>query len=132
MGKDRIQTMVNRFTINGVTYTAKPFDFGLTCDLETYGVSISEARKKGMSFMRAYFAICADLDLEDASAEIQEHLINGGTFEGLSNAIKKEMNNSDFFQAMAEQRKASEEQDTSESEAESATEKKRGRKPTAK
>ena len=124
--------MVNRFTVNGITYTAKPFDFGTTCDLETYGVSISDARKKGMSFIRAYFAICADIDLEDAAEELQEHLINGGTFEELTAAMKKEMNNSDFFQAMAEQRKAAEEQDASESETQSGAEKKRGRKPTAK
>ena len=117
--------MVNRFSVNGVFYTAKPFDFGLICDLEEIGVSITNAEKMGMSFIRAYFAICAGIDKEEASRRIQEHMINGGNLDDISNALTKEMNDSDFFRALSEKNKAGADENTPEG----TTEKKRGRKP---
>ena len=121
--------MVNRFTVNGVTYTAKPFDFDLVCDLEAYGVSISSFRNMGMSLLRAYFAICADLDKEDSAKEIQEHLVKGGNLDDISNAMAKEMDASDFFRALANRREENEDENPTESEAEKP---KRGRKPIEK
>lgn len=125
--------MVNRFTVNNVTYTAKPFDFGMICDLETMGVSLSDADKKGMSFIRGYFAVCADMDKEDAALEIQNHLVNGGSLDDISNAMAKEMNESDFFRAIAKKHETGTDKNPSTSEADSAiqTEKKRGRKPAS-
>ena len=120
--------MVNRFTVNNVTYTAKPFDFGMICDLETMGVSIADADKKGMSLVRGYFAVCADLDKDDAAKEIQEHLINGGALDDISDAMAKEMNDSDFFRAIAKKHETGTNENTTKSETEN-TEKKRGRKP---
>ena len=119
--------MVNRFTVNNVTYTAKPFDFGMICDLESVGVSIAEADKKGMSLIRGYFAICADLDKDDAAKEIQDHMIKGGTLDDITNAMTKEMNDSDFFRAMAKKSQSGEETNVGTSETEKP---KRGRKPT--
>lgn len=115
---------MNRFTVNGVTYTAKPFDFGMVCDLEGVGVSIANASKMSMSFIRGYFAVCADLDKDEAAALIQEHMMNGGTLDDISNAMAKEMNDSDFFRALSNKTDAGTEENHPE-----GAEKKRGRKP---
>ena len=98
----------NRFTVNGVTYTAKPFDFDLICDLEDMGVSIEKIDKMPMSLIRAYFAICADTEPRIASSWIQAHMAKGGKLEDITNAMAKEMNDSDFFRSLGK----TEEQET--------------------
>lgn len=90
----------NRFTLNGVTYTAKPFDFDLICDLEDMGVSFEKIDKMPMSLVRAYFAICAETSKEQAAALIQNHMIKGGKLDDLSDAMAKEMDESDFFRSL--------------------------------
>ena len=90
----------NRFTVNGVTYTAKPFDFDMVCDLEDMGVTFERIDKTPMSLIRAYFAICANMSKERAAALIQNHMINGGKLDDVTSAMSKEMENSDFFRAL--------------------------------
>lgn len=92
----------NRFTVNKVTYTAKPFDFDLVCDLEDMGVTFERIDKMPMSLIRAYFAICADVSKEQAAELIQKHLIDGGKIDDITEPMAKEMNDSDFFRALAE------------------------------
>ena len=92
----------NTFIVNGVTYTAKPFDFDLICELEDMGVTFERIDKMPMSLIRAYFAICAGTDKEQASALIQNHMIKGGKLDEVTNAIGKEMENSDFFRALSQ------------------------------
>ena len=92
----------NTFIVNGVTYTAKPFDFDLICELEDMGVTFERIDKMPMSLIRAYFAICAGTDKEQASALIQNHMIKGGKLDDVTNAIGKEMENSDFFRALSQ------------------------------
>lgn len=92
---------MNRFTINGKTYIAKPFDFNTVCDLEECGVPIAEMKKKPTATARAYFSLCFDGEKDDAGAEIEQHMINGGTLNELIQAMLTEMNNSDFFQAIS-------------------------------
>lgn len=91
---------MNRFTVNNKQYTAKPFDVNMICDLEDYGVSLDDMKKKAMSMIRAYFAICADLDKDSAGIEIQQHLISGGKFDSITVPMGKEMEESDFFRAL--------------------------------
>ena len=90
----------NRFTVNGVTYTAKPFDFDLVCDLEDMGVTFERIDKMPMSLIRAYFAICANTDKMQAAALIQNHMMNGGKLDDVTDAMSKEMESSDFFRAL--------------------------------
>lgn len=97
--------MANTFTINGKKYTAKPFDFNLVCDLEEAGVPVSEMKKKPTATARAYFALCYDGDKEDAGTEIEQHMINGGDLKDLMSSMMKEMNASDFFQALSKNKK---------------------------
>ena len=90
----------NRFTVNGVTYTAKPFDFDLICELEDMGVTFDRIEKMPMSLIRAYFALCANVDKQEAADMIQKHMISGGKWDDISDAMGKEMVNSDFFRAL--------------------------------
>lgn len=92
---------MNRFTINGVVYDAPKFDFNTVCDFEESGISIAEAKKKPTSMIRAYFALLFDGDKDAAGKELEKHMISGGSFEELTNAMLKEMNESDFFRALA-------------------------------
>ena len=91
---------MNKFTINGVTYKAPPFDFNLVCDLEEAGVSLAEAQDKPQAVIRAYFAVLIDGDKKTAGRELSQHMINGGTFDELTDAMLKEMDESDFFRAI--------------------------------
>ena len=92
----------NRFTVNKVTYTAKPFDFDLVCDLEDMGVTFERIDKMPMSLIRAYFAICADVSKEQAAELIQKHLIDGGKIDDITEPMAKEMNDSDFFRSLSQ------------------------------
>ena len=92
----------NRFTVNKVTYTAKPFDFDMVCELEDMGVTFERIEKMPMSLIRAYFALCAGVSKEQAAELIQKHLISGGKLEDITEPMAKEMNDSDFFRALSE------------------------------
>lgn len=91
---------MNKFTVNGVTYVARPFDFNLLCDLEDMGSSANNLGNNTMSTARTYFALCSGLDKVSAGAELQAHIIKGGNFAELIDVMLKEMDESDFFQAM--------------------------------
>lgn len=91
---------MNTFTINKTKYEAKPFDFNLVCDLEDMGVSLEEMGKKKMSMVRAYFALCAGKGSEFAGKELNAHFVGGGKLDDIVEAMNKEMEVSDFFQAL--------------------------------
>lgn len=91
---------MNTFEVNGTTYQAKPFDFNLICDLEDMGISIEEMDTKRMSMIRAYFAICAGKDSKFAGSELNAHFVGGGKLNCIAEAMSKEMDISDFFQAL--------------------------------
>lgn len=86
--------------INGKTYTPVELDFNTVCKLEDMGVSIVDMQNKNMSLIRAYAAICMDVDNEAAGTEIQEHVIGGGDFKEIADAFGKEVEKSGFFQAL--------------------------------
>lgn len=92
----------NRFAVNKVTYIAKPFDFDMVCELEDMGVTFERIDKMPMSLIRAYFAICAGVSKEQAALLIQQHMINGGKLDDITDPMAKEMNDSDFFRALSE------------------------------
>lgn len=92
--------MNKKFKINEKEYIAKPFDFNLVCDLEDYGFSLEELGTKKIKAVRAYFALCAGMSIEEAGNEIQAHVVKGGSMEELGNILGEEMEKSDFFQAI--------------------------------
>lgn len=88
---------MNVFTVNGNEYKAADFDFNLICDLEDMGYPLEQVQDKPVSTLRAYFALCAGVSIADAGNEIGEHLKNGGKMDDVLNAMKKAMDESDFF-----------------------------------
>lgn len=123
--------MINRFTVNGVTYNAKPFNFKMLVDLNKFGIKTTEIQKMDMALLNAYFAICAEVDEDEAAEIIEEHVINGGDFDDITTSMTKEMEESDFFRALANKAKAGEGTNHPQGREESEAEKpKRGRKPS--
>ena len=88
------------FEINKKKYSAKAFTFNMVCELEEMGISLQDASKKPMRTARAYFAICSGLDDETAGQEMEQHIINGGTFDEIIKIMADEMENSDFFRSL--------------------------------
>lgn len=97
------------FEINGKPYKAHKVDFNLVCNLDDMGIAIDSLGSKQMSTIRAYFAICSGMSLEEAGIEIQEHIINDGTLDELITCFLKEVEESDFFRKLAQN---SEKEDT--------------------
>lgn len=92
---------MTEFTINKKSYTAAPFDFNLICNLEDMGISLEKIADKPMAMLKAYFALSAKESLEFAGKEIESHIINGGSFDEICNAMNKEIEESDFFQNLS-------------------------------
>lgn len=84
-------------TLNGKTFKAVEFDFNTVCDLAEMGVQMDQIGRNPMSAMRAYIAICLHSTKEVAGALIQDHIINGGTLDDISQILIEKMENSDFF-----------------------------------
>ncbi len=87
-------------TINGKKYTAKELDFNFLCILGEQGIEISEISKKILPTMRAYVAYCMNTDMDIAGSEINNHIINGGSFEELADIFNEKAEESDFFRAL--------------------------------
>lgn len=100
--------MAKAFKINEKTVMAKPFDFNTICDLEDRGINIANLTGSGIGLVRAYVSICMGTTVAEAGAEIQDHVINGGNLNEINEILAKEMNESDFFQAIAKQNEAQE------------------------
>lgn len=88
------------FKVNGKNYTAKAFDFNTVCDLDEMGIGIESLGDKPMSLMRAYFSLCSGLSIERAGNEIEKHITSGNTLDELADAMKKEIEESDFFRSL--------------------------------
>lgn len=93
----------------GKEYKIPEIDFDTVCELEDAGISLSDIgkpKKKTMSIVRAFVKLATGLESEEVSALVEEHLINGGGFEGIFEEITKALEESRFFQKMAERAKA--------------------------
>lgn len=93
---------MNTFKVNGIEYKAKPFDFNLVCDLEDMGITLNNMSGRNTSLIRAYFGICSGLSKEKAGKEIEQQFIKYGDLNEISEALDKEMKNSDFFHVLTE------------------------------
>lgn len=97
------------FTLNGKTYPREELGYNSLCDFEEMGISISDIKDKSMSFIRAYIAMCLNVDPKVAGKEIEAHLMNGGTMKVITDAVNDAVENSGFFRALQK----GEEQETS-------------------
>lgn len=92
--------MVKLFVINNKQYRAREFDFNFLCDLEEQNLSLEDIDKKPMSLIRAYLAFSANITKEQAGAEIEAHLENGGAFNDVVDVMSAQMQDSGFFRSI--------------------------------
>ena len=95
-------------TINGKFYREAELDFNTVCEMENMGVSIQNIDDNIMSAARAYAAICMHKPLRVAGAEIEAHIVNGGSLADILEPFNKKAEESGFFQAL--RKKAEEDQ----------------------
>lgn len=91
-------------TVNGKSYQAKEVDFNFICRLELDGIEFSKIDKNYMNLIKSYVAYCMNIDTEDAGKEIEQHLINGGSFNDFNDIITQKMEDSDFFRALGQKK----------------------------
>lgn len=91
---------MKKFTINNIEYNYKNISFDIMCQLEDLGTQPGDIFVKPMNFVRAYFAVLADIDLASASKEIETHMTAGNTLSQLLDLINDDLENSDFFQGI--------------------------------
>ena len=87
-------------TINGKFYKDAELDFNTVCEMENMGVSIQNIDDNIMSAARAYAAICMRKPLRLAGAEIEAHIVNGGSLADILEPFNKKAEESGFFQAL--------------------------------
>ncbi len=92
---------MEKFTINGRTYQAKEIDFNFVCLLEVEGIELAKMGKSFMNILKVYAAYCMDADSEYAGSEINQHIINGGKLDDLTEIVSAKMDESDFFRAIS-------------------------------
>ena len=72
-----------KFVINGTEYEGAKYDYNTHCDMKDMGVDISKFTKNPEGIIRAYLAVSSGMDLRMAGDEINEHIINGGSLDGI-------------------------------------------------
>lgn len=89
--------------INGKNYKEAAIDFNAICELDDMGIKMFELKKvNALKLARGYFALCmggAQME-EIAGNEINQHIINGGNLESITEAFSKAVEESGFFQAL--------------------------------
>lgn len=89
----------NSVNVNNKSIIVKPIDFEAICALEDLGFDIANVRKKLFGSYRCVLAYNADISLEEASKEIENHIKNGGKLNDLYPFVEAILN-SDFFKSM--------------------------------
>lgn len=103
------------FTINNKQYNSVPFEFETMCQFEERGIEAEEiGNKKTFSVIKAYFSMCSGLPDVIAGQEINSHVINGGDFVEIREVMEKEMDKSDFINAILNRAKNTEVSQTEE------------------
>lgn len=88
------------FNFNGKAYKAVPFNFNTICDLEGYGVSLGDISEKPVSTVRAYFALCGHMSVDEAGAELEAGIVNGEAMNGIMDVMQEQIADSGFFHAI--------------------------------
>lgn len=86
--------------INDKEYKVPEFTFGTMCELENYGMSLTSINEKPLSAIRAFAALVIG-NKEKADAELEQHLVNGGDFEGIAKDMMTALSSSGFFRSIA-------------------------------
>lgn len=92
---------MKEFTLNGKKYDAIRITFNDVCDLQDMGVDLTKITKlNALPTMRAIISLAFGKDRELAGQEIEQHIINGGSIEDLTEIVKDAVEDSGFFKAL--------------------------------
>lgn len=94
---------MEKFTVNGKTYFAKDLNFEYLVELDKHDIKV--ANITGAAAINCFFAYCSGMDEKQASDEISQHIINGGSLDDIVGAYAKALEDSGFFRALMEQTK---------------------------
>lgn len=89
---------MEKFEVNGKTYFARDLDFEFLVNLDKNGVSMEKIG--GLAAVNCFLAFCGRMSEDKASKEITDHMINGGTLDGIVEIYTKCLQESDFFRAI--------------------------------
>lgn len=92
--------MKNYVTINGKDYKVPEVDFDAICQLEENGVyllNMDPNERKIGTMIRAIVAWVMGVDNATASAELSEHIRNGGNIMEIANAVTEAIGDAGFF-----------------------------------
>lgn len=92
--------MREKLTINGKDYKPAEMTFNNVCRMEELGVPLEVMDERGLSVLRAYFALCGGFTRATAGAEIEKHIIAGGNLEELADCLGEACEESGFFRAL--------------------------------
>lgn len=89
-------------TINGKYYKDVDMDFNTVCEMESMGVPITSIEGNVLSAARAYAAICMHKPLKAAGAEIEAHVLAGGSMKDIYEVFGRKVEESGFFRSLRE------------------------------
>ena len=96
---------MNTITINNKTVVIKPINFAAICELEEFGFSVTGIKDKTFSSIRAAVAYHMGVGIDQASTEIESHILNGGILSDFFPLVEA-ITESDFFQNLTQNARA--------------------------
>lgn len=94
---------MNTIHINGKSYASAEMTFNNVCRMEEMDAPITMGAKVSFSMIRAYLALCMNTTKEKAGEELELHVVNGGDFDELAEAMSQAIEDSDFFRKLSEE-----------------------------
>ena len=88
--------------IDGKTYRAAELTFNNVCLMEEMDAPITRTSKVSFSLLRGYLALCMNISKEEAGDILEKHIVDGGNFDELSDAMAEAIETSDFFRRLQE------------------------------
>lgn len=94
-----------KLELNGKSYNIPEMDFNMICEIELRGGSLMNIESQPFPTIRAIIASIIGTDVQTAGKELGEHVMNGGDMGEVMSTISKALENSGFFQALADPKK---------------------------
>lgn len=94
---------MEKFTVNGKTYFVKELDFEYLVELDKHDIKVTNVT--GAAAINCFVSYCSGMDESQASKEISQHIVNGGSLDDIVGAYAKALEDSGFFRALMEQAK---------------------------
>lgn len=93
--------MSNTFKVNGKEIIGAEITFGTVRKMTKLGVDFNNITADLPGLVSAYVTVSTHASQDTVDRELQAHIVNGGNFDEILDAFQNEMDESDFFQALA-------------------------------